>query len=110
MTSIYKIASDTVKAPSRQEWDSHDPLDLAHNGAPLYSSKRKCTLTFTAMAQSDFDVWQAIDDGATHSVTIYSPDFDTPTAYTCYARVVSAGLEVGGVVIGAVIELWYITA
>lgn len=110
MTSAYKIAGSTVKDPISQVWDDRTPRAFSHVNAPLYSGKRSCTLTFNALTQADFDTWQAIDDGATHSITIYSPDFGTPTAYTCYARVTNAGLGSGGLIYGATIDLWDITA
>lgn len=113
MAITFKIDSDTIKSPLRQVWDSREPLDIAQNAAPLYPAKRKCTLEWSALTQAQWATIQANDDGVTHTVDIFPPNFsgDPLTQYSgVFVRVVNAGIEVGYVIMGASVEISNITA
>ena len=107
----YQIDGNAVTDPMTCTWQPKEILGYTHAAAPIFSAKRTATWSFNALTAAQFSAIQAYDNGASHSVLMHVPGLASTTTYTTvYIRVTNAGRTIGGIVMGAEIEVWNITA
>lgn len=88
MTVLELDSTPVARDPSTITWAPRTEKGIDHTGAPAYSARRNCRLTWAFMQLAEFETWAEADDAATHSVKLPHPDTNTATTFTgCYVRV-----------------------
>ena len=84
----------TTQQPDTLTWTPPPLLGYNGNGAPVYGPYWECNLSFSRLADSQFDHWWDAADGDSHAVRLPRPYDGIMTSYTCYVHILSPRMDV----------------